>query len=95
MKKILTLAAMAALMVSALSCGNQGNKKAAVPAYKVVEAPQVDLSTFPVDEDGYIVLFDGSSTKGWRGYGKESLPQRWSIDEGALKFSGSGSVSGI
>ena len=31
MKKILMLAAVAALMVTAVSCGNQGKKKAAEP----------------------------------------------------------------
>ena len=94
MKKILLLAT-AILTVFAVSCGNQGKKKAAAapgaPEYKVVEAPQVDLSAFPVDDEGYIVLFDGTSTTGWRGYGKDVLPSRWSIDDGALKFSGTGS----
>ena len=82
MKKILLLAAAAALMVTAVSCGNQGKKKAAesaVPEYKVVDAPEVDLDDFQVDDEGYIVLFDGTSTKGWRGYGKKELPARWSI----------------
>ncbi|MBR6857822.1 MAG: DUF1080 domain-containing protein, partial [Bacteroidales bacterium] len=76
MKKILLLAAAAALMVTAVSCGNQGKKKAAAPAvpeYTVVDAPEVDLDDFKVDDEGYIVLFDGTSTKGWRGYGKKEL----------------------
>ena len=60
------------------------------PAYTLIESPQVNLAAFPVDKDGYIILFDGSCTKGWRGYGKEELPGRWSIEEGALKFSGAG-----
>ncbi len=92
MKKILLLAS-AALLVFAVSCGNQGKKKdaPAVPEYTVVEAPQVDLSAFPVDDEGYVVLFDGSSTNGWRGYGKDILPSRWTIDDGALKFTGTGS----
>ena len=37
-----------------------------------------------------IVLFDGSSLEGWRGYGKDHVPARWSIEDGCLKFSGSG-----
>ena len=61
-----------------------------IPAYTIVENPQVNLAAFPVDKDGYIILFDGSCTKGWRGYGKDNLPGKWSIDDGALKFSGSG-----
>jgi len=60
------------------------------PAYTIIENPQVNLAAFPVDEDGYIILFDGSCTKGWRGYGKEALPAKWSIEDGCLKFSGSG-----
>ncbi|MDR2586446.1 MAG: DUF1080 domain-containing protein [Prevotellaceae bacterium] len=61
-----------------------------VPAYTIIERPQVNLDAFPKDKDGYIILFDGSCTKGWRGYGKDELPGKWSIDEGALKFSGTG-----
>lgn len=63
-----------------------------VPAYTIIESPQVNLSAFPVDKDGYIILFDGTSTKGWRGYEKDKLPGKWSIDEAekALKFSGTG-----
>ncbi len=95
MKRILIIAAAAALTLLAVSCGNKGKKAvSAVPEYKVVEAAQVDLADFPVDDEGYIVLFDGSSTKGWRGYGKAGLPGRWSIEEGCLKFSGSGTGEG-
>ena len=69
MKKVLFLSAAALLLMSAVSCKNNNKKADGVPAYTVVEAPQVNLDEFPVDEDGYVVLFDGSSTKGWRGYG--------------------------
>lgn len=60
------------------------------PEYTVLDKPQVDLSKFKKDKDGYIVIFDGKSTEGWRGYGKDVLPGKWSIDNGALKFTGSG-----
>ena len=42
------------------------------------------------DDANTIVLFDGSSLEGWRGYGKDHVPARWSIEDGCLKFSGSG-----
>ena len=92
MKKMMLFAALAALLVGAVSCKN--NKKGGVPAYTVVEAPEVNLSEFPVDEEGYVVLFDGTSTKGWRGYGKTQLPSRWTLDEGCLKFNGTGTGEG-
>ena len=92
MKKIITMAACAAVIFSLASCKN---KKAAaeengVPAYEVVENAQVDLAGFPVDEEGYIVIFDGTSLNGWRGYGKEEVPARWTIEDGCLKFTGTG-----
>ena len=66
---------MMAAMVSMLaSCGGNGAKKA--------EAPADDANT--------IVLFDGSSLDGWRGYGKDHVPARWTIEDGCLKFNGSG-----
>ena len=93
MKRILTLSLMVLLCGVVLSCGNRGNKKAAEAghAYTVLDEPQVDLAGFPVDKDGYIVIFDGTSLKGWRGYGKDHVTARWTIDDGALKFSGTGS----
>ena len=92
--------ACAAMMFSLSSCKN-GSKKAAegtaeanAPEYTVVEKEQVDLAQFPQDADGYSVIFDGTSTNGWRGYGKDALPSRWSIEDGCLKFSGTGTGEG-
>lgn len=92
--------ACAAMMFSLSSCKN-GSKKAAegtaeanAPEYTVVEKKQVDLALFPQDADGYYVIFDGTSTNGWRGYGKDALPSRWSIEDGCLKFSGTGTGEG-
>ncbi|WP_339651209.1 DUF1080 domain-containing protein [uncultured Salegentibacter sp.] len=41
-------------------------------------------------EEGWELLFDGESTDGWRGYGKDSFPKGWVIEDGALKVQGSG-----
>ena len=35
-----------------------------------------------------VVLFDGTSMEGWRGYNRTDIPARWSIDNGALKIAG-------
>lgn len=32
------------------------------------------------------ILFDGTSTKGWRGYNSETLPPGWSIQDNTLTF---------
>lgn len=102
MKRVFLYAASLAMIVSMASCGNQNNKKtektadaatetkADASAYKLLDKPQVDLSEFPVDKDGYYVIFDGKTMKGWRGYGKDNVPARWVVDDGAIKFIGSG-----
>lgn len=34
--------------------------------------------------EGWRLLFDGVSTKGWRGYGKKDMPKGWAAVDGAL-----------
>ena len=60
------------------------------PEYTVLNNPQVDLSKFKKDKDGYITIFDGKTFEGWRGYGKDAVPGKWVIDQGAIKFNGTG-----
>lgn len=103
MKKTFLFSACAALTASLVSCGGPGGKtaktaetadaqtaKKTVPEYTVVDNAQVDLASFPKDKDGYYVIFDGKTFNGWRGYGKDAVPSRWTIDNGAIKFNGSG-----
>ncbi|MDR0560454.1 MAG: DUF1080 domain-containing protein [Prevotellaceae bacterium] len=60
------------------------------PGYTIIEKTQVDLSCFPKDKDGWITIFDGKDFYGWRGYCKDNVPSRWIIEDGAIKFNGSG-----
>lgn len=46
--------------------------------------------SFAIDKDGYITIFDGTTFKGWRGYGKDKVPGQWTIEDGAIKFNGKG-----
>lgn len=42
-------------------------------------------------KENWIVLFDGSGTDEWRGYGKETFPEGgWIVEEGTLHVMGSG-----
>ena len=41
-------------------------------------------------DDGFKPLFDGKTTKGWRGYFKEKVGKGWKVVNGALVFDGSG-----
>ncbi len=34
--------------------------------------------------DGWRLLFDGTSTAGWRGYRSETVPESWKVEDGSL-----------
>lgn len=61
---------------------------------KSLKAAETDSLTLLVDADGYITIFDGQSLDGWRGYGKDKVPSRWIIEDGCLKFCGTGTGEG-
>jgi hypothetical protein len=61
-----------------------------VPEHTILAKTQVDMASFPQDKDGYYTIFDGKSFYGWRGYGRDDVPGRWVIEDGAIKFNGSG-----
>lgn len=102
MKKVFFVAAAAALALCACG-GNQGKKAVEgettftvvpahdnVPEYKIVNAPQISLEGLEQDADGYYTIFNGKDFTGWRGYGKTGVPSKWIIEDGAIKFLGSG-----
>lgn len=46
-----------------------------------------NTETAKAEDEGWIYLFDGTSTDGWRAYNGDKLPPQWTIDEdGALTF---------
>lgn len=73
-------------------CGNADSTAVAAGAldFKVADKQNVDLSKFPVDKDGFITLFDGKTLNGWRGYGMDSAPESWNVEDGAIHLTGSG-----
>lgn len=78
----------ATAMVAAITANAQAQQ------YVIVQNPEIELSKLKVDKDGYYVLFDGSSLDGWRGYGKDHIPSKWNIKDGALHFNGRGEGEG-
>jgi len=85
MKKINYLFALTAILFFAVSCSNSGNKEKGTE-----QESQAEETTAAAEE--WEVLFDGTSTENFRGYGKETFPEKgWVIDEdGSLHVVGSG-----
>ena len=90
---ILALMFLASVMVS---CGG-GSKEyteesdaAEVEEEKIVEATAPNTLTAAEAEEGWILMFDGETSEGWRGYGREDFPGGWNIEDGSLHMIGSG-----
>ena len=59
--------------------------------YVIVENPQVRIEDYPKDSEGFYVIFNGNEKmQGWRGYGKDHIPSKWIVEDGCLKFNGTG-----
>jgi hypothetical protein len=76
---MIALAFAAGLILSACRSGGSG------------EETTLNTLTAEEKEEGFILLFDGKTFDGWRGYGKESFPEQgWVMENGAMKCVGSG-----
>ena len=60
------------------------------PEYTILDKTQYCLSKFAKDANGFYILFDGETFNGWRGYNRDDVPGRWIVDDGAIKFNGTG-----
>lgn len=72
-----------ALLLSAASLG--GSAAFGPGVVHAADAPQNTL-TAAEKKAGWKLLFDGKSTKGWRGYGQKEAPASWKAVEGVLTF---------
>ena len=81
MKQLNIILSFILVLGLAASCGSKGKKTEEAAATEQAEAA----------DEGWTVLFDGTSTAGWRGYGKTTFPESgWEIEDGTLKCIGSG-----
>ncbi len=81
MKKHLTPLAIGITALLALSCQSRKEQPADQPA-----EPTPNTLTEQQKAEGWVLLFDGSTTAGWKGFNKEEASAGWVIDNGALHF---------
>ncbi len=87
------IAAVMATSLSSVYAQTKATSDVVTPAYELNNLPKVSLKDFKKNSKGAYVLFDGTSMNGWRGYNKEHIPNKWSIEDGSLKFTAKPSVS--
>ena len=85
MKKLSALVIFSLVLLPLLSGCKDNNEKVKV-------TNEVDDKAMNENEnvEDWIVLFDGSSSEGWRGYKKDHFPEAWKIEDGAIRCIGSG-----
>lgn len=92
MKSILNWKKILAMLLSALllfSCGAEKVAETEVLEEEVLIIPDNSL----VEDEkqvGWMLLFDGISPDGWRGYNQTELPEGWIVEDGAIKSLGKG-----
>lgn len=90
MKKFFLSIAMIGIFIAAgqvfHSCKSAGTSSDTTNAEEVM-----NTLTQEEQESGWILMFDGETTSGWRGYNKEKFPDSgWVVEDGTLRCIGSG-----
>jgi hypothetical protein len=69
----------------------EGDTEAGEAEVKNEETAVINTLSEQEKAEGWILMFDGETTQGWRGYDMETFPTNgWSIENGALVCSNSG-----
>jgi hypothetical protein len=91
MKKVNVMIMSLSLFVAAgvFSSCNQAPKTSETEEEAATETP-LNALTEAEKADGWILMFDGETTEGWRGYAKDHFPAAWEIVDGTLHIQGSG-----
>jgi len=95
MKKVISLLSMGVLILTISCTGGkkQNNGEAEEPENGKTDEPEMvgpnALSNAEM-EDGWVMLFDGTTSEGWRGVNKTEFPVGWEVADGTLHCKGSG-----
>ena len=96
----LTQAVIFCLFISGLlfSCNAQPSQAEDAEA-EVVEEIQIEeikpnMLTQAEKDAGWELLFDGTTSEGWRGYKKDTFPSGWQVIDGTIQCNASGKAGG-
>ena len=97
-KRMFLMTCLIAASSFILSCNSAAKKEApeaeaaevAEEVAEVQEEAAPNTLTEAEKADGWVLLFDGKTSEGWRGFRKEEFPAAWEIVDGTLHMIGSG-----
>jgi len=85
----LLLAASFVLLLA--GCTPSADDADSTPAAETAVPDSVNTLTDAEREAGWQQLFDGRSLSGWRGFRRDSVPRGWTVEDGAMHFTGAAS----
>ncbi|MDP2888216.1 MAG: DUF1080 domain-containing protein [Bacteroidota bacterium] len=89
MKKIYSFLVIGTIAFSLASCQG-GQKKTGEKSATVAAEPELNKLSAEEANAGWTLLFDGTTSTGWRGYNKTEFPKGWKVVDGTLHCIGTG-----
>jgi hypothetical protein len=92
--KMLSLISIAVLLVSACGDNNSANiTKEDVEQVQTAAAQTPNTLSEQEQKEGYLLLFDGKTTEGWRAFNRSDFPPNWVVEDGMLHMVGADNMT--
>jgi len=90
--RISAILLLSGMIITSCNTGTKGDKEKADESKDENKKEMTAPNTLSSEEkeQGFVLLFDGKTTDGWRKYGSDHFPAAWIIEDGALKCQGTG-----
>ena len=91
MNKLSLFGVIILILVSSCRIGTKKNRVDSPAVRKQLESAQccvkgpLNQLTDAEKAQGWILLFDGTTSDGWRGYNKKKFPAAWAVEDGTLR----------
>ena len=89
MKKI-TYLLIAAICLMVSACKENKGKDMALKLYAEIDNSKSNALSDKEKQEGWLLLFDGSTGNGWHGYNQAGVPECWAIEDGCFTMNSVG-----
>ena len=84
------LLSLAGVLVFSCQPAQKESSNDEAPEESVAEVTADNTLSSEEEADGWMLLFDGETSNGWRGYKKDVFPRAWEVVDGSIHIIGSG-----
>jgi hypothetical protein len=95
MKKLTSGVLVLIMMAIIISCSQKQPKDAAGLLSEIDKNDAPNTISKGEKKNGWQLLFDGKSTDGWHGYNMKTFPDCWTIEDGSLTMTTTGSAESL